>query len=115
MSRSGTDRPATDRELRLRALRRAFLVEADEDRRELERLLVAGVPTPGGEDARRARKLAHDLRGSGGSYGFPEVSAAAGALEDALAGRGAGRDDVTLLMLALALALAAAAARDGAP
>jgi HPt (histidine-containing phosphotransfer) domain-containing protein len=29
------------------------------------------------------RRLAHSLRGSGGTYGFPEVTEAAGLLEDA--------------------------------
>jgi HPt (histidine-containing phosphotransfer) domain-containing protein len=38
-----------------------------------------------GEDAamERVRRLAHALRGSGGTYGFPAVSAAAQAVEDA--------------------------------
>lgn len=113
MSASGPvgGRPPTDRELRLRALRRAFLVEADLERRELERLLGS---SPAGDDARRARKLAHDLRGSGGSYGFPEVSAAAGALEDAL-NAGAPGADLTPLVRALDEALSAASAGDGAP
>lgn len=30
-------------------------------------------------------RVAHALRGSGGSYGFPQISAAAGLLEDAVA------------------------------
>jgi HPt (histidine-containing phosphotransfer) domain-containing protein len=104
-------RPPTDRELRLRALRRDFLVEAEQERRELERLLGSA---PAGDDARRARKLAHDLRGSGGSYGFPGVSAAAGALEDAL-NVGAPVADLAPLVRALDEALSAASASDGAP
>jgi len=30
-----------------------------------------------------ARRVAHALRGSGGTYGFPEISTAAAAVEDA--------------------------------
>jgi chemotaxis protein histidine kinase CheA len=33
--------------------------------------------------ARAVRRVAHTLRGSGGTYGFPDVSAAAAAVEDA--------------------------------
>ncbi|MBX3469743.1 MAG: Hpt domain-containing protein [Planctomycetes bacterium] len=98
------------REARLQALRAAFLVEAAAEARELERLVAAGLPA--GDVARRCRKLAHDLRGSGGSYGFPAVSAAAAALDDALArsaveGGGAG-DGLALLAQGLRAAVDAA-------
>lgn len=35
------------------------------------------------ESAAAIRRIAHSLRGSGGTYGFPEISAAAGVVEDA--------------------------------
>lgn len=82
---AGAERSTSGREARLRALRAAFLAEAGEDCAELRRLCAAASPgAPAGDDARRARKLAHDLRGSGGSYGYPEVSAAAALLEESL-------------------------------
>ncbi len=70
-----------DRAARLRALRVSFVDEARAECAELARLAGADRASDGW---RRARKLAHDLRGSGGSSGFPEVSAAAAALEGAL-------------------------------
>lgn len=97
------------REARLQALRAAFLVEAAGEVRELERLVAAGPPA--GDVARRCRKLAHDLRGSGGSYGFPAVSAAAAALDDALARSSAGGVDDDLALLAQGLRAAVDAAR----
>jgi HPt (histidine-containing phosphotransfer) domain-containing protein len=98
----------TAREARLRDLRRAFLAEAEGDLEELVVLLAAAAPhLPAGEAARRARKLAHDLRGSGGSYGFHPVSAAAAAVEEALVqGR---RADAAAALEALGAALARAA------
>lgn len=71
-----------DRAARLRALRVSFVEEARAECAELARL--AEVAAPASDGWRRARKLAHDLRGSGGSYGFPEVSAAAAAVEGEL-------------------------------
>lgn len=81
-------RPPTDRELRLQALRRRFLAEAAAEQLELEGLLAAGLQA-GSAQARRFRKVVHDLRGSGGSYGYPAISAAAQRLEETL---GAGGD-----------------------
>lgn len=76
-------RPPTDRELRLQALRRRFLAEAAAEHLELERLLAAGLEV-GSAPARRFRKVVHDLRGSGGSYGYPGITAAAERLEERL-------------------------------
>ena len=90
-------RPPTDRELRLQALKRRFLAEAAAEHLELERLLAAGLEA-GSAPARRFRKVVHDLRGSGGSYGYPGITAAAGRLEERL------RDGVEPAALAPALA-----------
>lgn len=92
------------------ALRREYLREALEKAAEVERLARGlEVPGEGGEDLRRAlRQHAHRLRGSGGLYGFDAISAAAGALEDALAGGAAGQ---RVVELAAALAAAIRAAR----
>lgn len=44
----------------------------------------ASAGAAGGADAvTAARRLAHTLRGSGGTYGFPELSRVAAAAEDA--------------------------------
>ncbi|MCO5169859.1 MAG: Hpt domain-containing protein [Planctomycetes bacterium] len=95
------------REARLQALRREFLAEARSEAEELERLVARGAPA--GDAAPRCRKLAHDLRGSGGSYGFPAVSAAAAALEEGLAS-GGGAADLPALARALRAAVEAARA-----
>ena len=49
---------------------------------ELENALARHTDDPAGTAA-TIRRAAHSLRGSGGTYGFPEVSAAAGVVEDA--------------------------------
>jgi HPt (histidine-containing phosphotransfer) domain-containing protein len=54
-----------------------YLAELPALRNELDRMASAN-------DVDGARLLAHRLRGSGGSYGFPQISAAAAEL-DALA------------------------------
>ncbi len=36
----------------------------------------------GGEDREAVRKLSHSLKGSGGTYGFPEISEAAALVEE---------------------------------
>jgi DNA-binding response OmpR family regulator len=61
---------------------RDFLTRLAAARREID-THGAVLPTIG-EQA--LRLLAHQLRGSGGAFGFPEVSDAAGAVEDAPAG-----------------------------
>jgi HPt (histidine-containing phosphotransfer) domain-containing protein len=54
---------------------------------ELVRLLaVAGGETPSGTDGETFRRIAHSVRGSGGSYGFDAISAVAGELEKAYLG-----------------------------
>lgn len=52
---------------------------------ELEAALEAAAGGTGSDDA--LRRIAHSLRGSGATYGFPEVSDAAALVEDASAGR----------------------------
>ena len=42
------------------------------------RAILAGVE---GHDFQTARQLAHQLKGTGGAYGFPEISAAGAAIE----------------------------------
>lgn len=44
---------------------------------------AAATVTTDTASSERARRIAHALRGSGGTYGFPEVSHAAAAVEDA--------------------------------
>ena len=64
-------------------LRRQFVLEARGNVREMGTLLAAaGAALPAGDAGLRFRKLAHDLRGSGGSYGFPIVSLYGGESED---------------------------------
>jgi histidine phosphotransfer protein HptB len=46
---------------------------------ELEAALALGPD----DAAARIRRVAHALRGSGGTYGFPDVTVAAAAVEDA--------------------------------
>lgn len=102
-------RPPTDRELRLQALKRRFLAEAFAEHLELERLLAGGLEA-GSAPATRFRKVVHDLRGAGGSYGYPGITAAAERLE------GRVRDGVDLTALAAELAaLGAAIAAAGVP
>ncbi len=67
------------------------------------RAIVVALAT----DREEARALAHRLRGTAGSFGFAEVSAAAGALEDALE-RG---EDVAHLVAGLITAASRATAR----
>ena len=97
-------RPLTDRELRLQALRGRFLTEAAAEQAELGQLLAAGL-TEGSASARRFRKVVHDLRGSGGSYGYPGITAAAERLE-AMLGDGGG--DLASGLAALGEAIVAA-------
>jgi HPt (histidine-containing phosphotransfer) domain-containing protein len=55
----------------------------------------------GEEDALAAsvRRLAHTLRGSGATYGFPEITRAAEAAEDAPAGQLVDRLDALLVVI----------------
>lgn len=63
-------------------------------------------------DAQRreeAARLAHQLRGAGGGYGFPDVSAAAAMLEEACSGGDLSRAHAALRALAAACEAAASA------
>jgi chemotaxis protein histidine kinase CheA len=62
-------------------LKREFLVEAEEKVREIERAFSA-PRNP--ESIERMSYLAHQLKGSGGSYGFQRISTHAADLEQAL-------------------------------
>ena len=78
-----TDKTAT-RSDRFRQLQKMFIGAALDDVSELSTLLEAcGGATPGGDAGDRFRKLAHDLRGTGGGYEFPAISDTAAGLEDA--------------------------------
>lgn len=61
----------------LEALKARFLVRCGEDRARLAEAAAAG-------DADALKSLSHKLAGAAGTFGFPELSAAAMAVEDAL-------------------------------
>ncbi|TFH20981.1 MAG: hypothetical protein E4H03_11350 [Myxococcales bacterium] len=93
-----------DRTDRLRRLQALFLEDALGEVAELGRILAAAsITAPPEADDGRARKIAHDLRGTGGSYGFAAVSEAAAVLEDSLL---AGWSGARLESLARELAVA---------
>lgn len=64
-------------------LKREFLTEAQTKVQEISSLLEDGKQMPR-EARERIIYLAHQLKGSGGSYGFPSISSDAAALEHAL-------------------------------
>ena len=64
----------------LNALRREFLVEAEEKVREMESALA----NRSRESLERLAYLAHQLKGSGGSYGYQRISSDAAELEKML-------------------------------
>ncbi len=66
-------------------LKREFLAEADEKVREMQTALTAGS-TP--DSIERLGYLAHQLKGSGGSYGYHGISADAAEIEKALESAG---------------------------
>jgi HPt (histidine-containing phosphotransfer) domain-containing protein len=68
-------------DLELDELKREFLAEADEKVREIQSNLE-GERSPAGLE--RMTYLAHQLKGSGGSYGFEQISADGADLERAL-------------------------------
>jgi len=70
-------------------LKREFLAEADEKVREME--AKVGERSP--ESLERLSYLAHQLKGSGGSYGFERISADAAEIEHALERLAGGPDD----------------------
>ena len=70
-----------DLEARMAALRERFRARAGEDATRIAAALAAG-------DLQAVHGLAHGLSGSGGTFGFPQVSADAEAVENAIdAGR----------------------------
>ena len=74
----------------LNELKREFLQEADEKAREIAQTLEADRSS---ETLDRLAYLAHQLKGSGGSYGYQRISTDAAALETALEKRdGEGTD-----------------------
>ena len=62
-------------------VRAAFLARLEQDARRLaalcDGLAAAGLPPPGDPRWAELDRLAHGLAGAGGSFGFPELSAAA--------------------------------------
>jgi HPt (histidine-containing phosphotransfer) domain-containing protein len=68
-------------DLELDELKREFLGEALEKVREMQEKVDDGSP----EAIERVAYLAHQLKGSGGSYGFQSISDAAAELEKAVA------------------------------
>ncbi len=68
-------------DLELDDLKREFLAEADEKVREIQAKLD-GELSP--EALERLTYLAHQLKGSGGSYGFARISTDAAELESAV-------------------------------
>ena len=67
-------------DLELDELKREFLAEAEEKIREIESKLSDRSP----ETLERVSYLAHQLKGSGGSYGFQRISTDAAELESAI-------------------------------
>jgi HPt (histidine-containing phosphotransfer) domain-containing protein len=64
----------------LDALKREFLAEADEKVRAMQAALQDGGTR---ESLDRLAYLAHQLKGSGGSYGYPSISSDAAEIEKA--------------------------------
>src|ERR1044071_3662725 len=69
-------------------LRRVFLDEAREKVKEMQ----SALEQSSSESIERLTYLAHQLKGSGGSYGYQRISSDAAALEDALERDGADLD-----------------------
>jgi HPt (histidine-containing phosphotransfer) domain-containing protein len=67
-------------DLELDELRREFLAEAEEKLREIEERLADHSM----ESLERVSYLAHQLKGSGGSYGFQRISTDSAELESAI-------------------------------
>lgn len=61
-------------------LKREFLAEADEKVREIETALADATPA----SLERMAYLAHQLKGSGGSYGYQRISQDATEVENAI-------------------------------
>lgn len=72
-------------------LRREFLGEAADKIREIHDLFAQSFP-PDAAAAERMTYLAHQLKGAGGSYGFPQISSDAAELETDVESALAGTD-----------------------
>jgi len=84
----------------LAQLREKFVVRCRGDLDQLRALASAG-PLDG-----QAQRLVHGLAGAGATFGFPEISAAAGRVDDALVeGRAPEAGDVDALIVALEAAV----------
>jgi HPt (histidine-containing phosphotransfer) domain-containing protein len=75
-------------------LRREFLAEADEKVREIEAKATDSSPA----SIERLSYLAHQLKGSGGSYGYQMISVEATKLEKAVEELAAGGDANGIVM-----------------
>ena len=66
-------------------LKREFLTEAGEKVKEMGSVLASCAGNvPASDSLERMSYLAHQLKGAGGSYGFPTISTYAAALEETL-------------------------------
>ena len=79
-----------DRRQRFLELQRAFLDDAAADVAEL--LALLNGQSMGTDTRRCCRVIAHNLRGTGASYGYAQISDAAACLENALDTGGAESD-----------------------
>jgi HPt (histidine-containing phosphotransfer) domain-containing protein len=87
-----------DLDAELAALRAAYARELPGKARAVAAATRAVVDDP--KKAEEATAVAHRLRGTAGAYGFPAISQAAAAIEDALH---AGARDASLIALADAM------------
>lgn len=86
---------------------------SDPEMREIVALFVAELPARIGElhaawrtgDLDRIRIMAHQLKGAGGGYGFPDLSTLAGELEAAIRAPGAPSPDLDARVRAFAAML----------
>jgi len=79
------------------ALRARFAARCAGDLARLRELAATG-----GIDSDEARALAHSLAGAGATFGFPDVSTAAGRLDDAhVEGRTPSRAEIAALIASL--------------
>ena len=69
---------------KLAALRERFLVRSAGDLKQIE----AAIANPNAMDHAQVRAVVHRLSGAAGTFGFPTLSEAAGAADDALMGLG---------------------------
>jgi len=73
---------------RFEALQRGFLERCREQLRTLEALARRRDPATGEDEHELLARTAHSLAGTGGTFGFPELSGRAARLEQALTGEG---------------------------